>query len=228
MQDRNATYLAIVSGRYSVEHRLTINGTVYNQNTDIVSIDIQRALYDHFSIGNAVSNTISADIKAKGPIRSPIIAEFRVFNLSSYSDWMPNGTFYLDDNRLNENGITHIYGFDAMVKADQTYMETGEYTPQTTLQIVNKISTDIGVTIDANTLAIITGSPYTVEEIETGAVGTTERELLQNIAAAYGGNFTITADGQLRLVGLGARINPSYLIDENGDYITFGGYRIIV
>lgn len=209
MQNRDATYLSIVSGRYSVEHRLIINGTIYNQNTDIVSIDINRALYEHFGAGNAVSNTLPADIVAKSVIRSPIVAQFRVFNRTAQSSWYPNGTYYLDDNRLNDNGITHIYGFDAMAKSDRVYSE-GEYQTQTTLDIINQIATDIGVTVEADTLATITATPYPVQSITTGINGTTERELLQDIASAYGGNFTITADEKLRLVPLGLGENDSY------------------
>ena len=57
----------------------------------------------------------------------------------------------------------------------------------------------------------------------------TMREALGRIAVANAGNWTITDEGKLLLVGLNSMpAETHYLITETGSAITFGGVRILV
>ena len=55
------------------------------------------------------------------------------------------------------------------------------------------------------------------------------REVLENIAAMYAGSFIMSDTGELLLVTMfGIPKETSYLIDNVGFAITFGGDRILV
>ena len=78
----------------------------------------------------------------------------------------------------------------------------------------------MGVSVDARTTAWLTAG-YLIE-LPTAY---TMRETLEHIAAAYGGNFVISAEGKLLFVPLCGMDEPSafdYLADENGDALVFG------
>ena len=146
-----------------------------------------------------------------------------------YSDWIPQGVFYIDTRERTDYEITppvlSIHGYDAMLKAEAYYPEDdpSEY-PKTDIDIVDVIAEAMGIEVDDRTYDIIT------EAYEINLPATyTMREVLGNIASMYAGNFCITFEGKLRLVGLtdiGTETN--LLIDQQGDAITFGGDRIIV
>ena len=55
------------------------------------------------------------------------------------------------------------------------------------------------------------------------------REALSRIAIANAGNWVISDDGELLLVGLNSvPAQTNYLITNTGDAILFGGTRILV
>lgn len=229
MQARNQTYLDIVSGRYSVEHKLVINSVIYNQNDIVGEPTISRAMYESFGIGNAVSNVIKANVIAKSTIQGTIYAYFRVFNRTQTSDWMPNGVFFLDSKELSNDGITYIVGYDTMIKAEQVLLKEGTWTTQTTLQVATAIATAMGTTLDSATQTLLTNNPYNINTIPIiGEKGTTMREMLQYIAGCYAGNWVANPSGELSLVGLVIPTETSYLIDQIGNPITFGGDRIVL
>ena len=95
--------------------------------------------------------------------------------------------------------------------------------PMTMQAAVEEIARLMGVAIDPRT---VLSTAYT---IDYPANNYTLRDVLRYIAAAHAGNFIITDAGQLRLVTFG-EIPPetNYLVEENGDAITFGGDRILV
>ena len=111
-----------------------------------------------------------------------------------------------------------------MLKAEQIWTpdQSLEF-PMPMTQAANIIADIMGVEIDART---VLNSAYTVDY---PANDYTLRDVLRFIAAAHGGNWIMSDVGKLRLIKLGELADETnYLIDESGDWITFGGDRILV
>lgn len=115
--------------------------------------------------------------------------------------------------------------YDSMLKADKMWVpdQSLEF-PMPMDDAVDVIAELMGITVDPRTQVSHT---YT---IDYPANDYTLRDVLKFIAVANGGNWTITRNDQLLLVPLVGSMPPEthYLIEENGDAITFGGIRILV
>lgn len=214
------------------EHRITISGTVYDQSKIVSAPVISRTLYAGRGpgIGGAVAAEIELQVFPDGtiPRMAEIVVESRLITpAGEATGWWPMGVFFIGTRQLDRvSGVLTIHGYDAMVKADQTYLlegDVGEW-PRSMPTVATEIAQRMGVEIDARTLAVL--NPAYMVELPTEM---TMREVLQGIAAAHGANWCITEEGKLRLVTFGTiRKTVSYLVDEHGNAITFGGIRIIV
>lgn len=231
MQTTSATYNALLAAGAPKEVRCIIAGTTYGQDK-IVSATIRASLMEQAAtIGNAVAKQLDITLRNYGniPRMAQIQVQFRLKQGNTASEWLPKGTFFID-TRDEGNGVISITAYDPMLKADQSYTTSGSQGgwPKTDLQVVQAICSRIGVTLDPRTTAIMTNG-YRIEYPGFGEGAYTMRELLQFIASAYAGNFYITDENKLLLVGLGD-IPPetNYLVEEHGDYILIGGYRILV
>ena len=183
------------------------------------------------SIGNAVAKELDLVLRNYGsiPRMAQITVQFRLNDGTTQSEWLPKGVYFID-TRDEGNGVISITAYDPMLKADQSYTTSGSQGgwPKTDLQVVQAICSRIGVTLDSRTTAIMT-SGYRIEYPGYGEGAYTMRELLQFIASAYAGNFYITDENKLLLVGLGDfPAETNYLVTENGDAILIGGYKILV
>ena len=146
-----------------------------------------------------------------------------------YSGWLPQGVFYIDTREQTDYEITppvlSIHGYDVMLKAEALYPvdDPGNY-PMEDVDVIDLIAETIGIEVDSRTYDIMTEG-YMINLPATYSM----REVLSNIASMYAANFCISPLGKLRLVGLtdiGTETN--YLIDQQGEAITFGGDRILV
>ena len=231
MQTTSATYNALLAAGAPKEVRCIIAGTTYTQ-AQIVSATIKAGLMERAaSIGNAVAKELDLVLRNYGsiPRMAQIQVQFRLKQGNTASEWLPKGTFFID-TRDEGNGVISITAYDPMFKADQSYTTSGSQGgwPKTDLQVVQAICSRIGVTLDSRTTAIMTNG-YRIEYPGYGEGAYTMRELLQFIASAYAGNFYITDQNKLLLVGLGDfPPETNYLITENGDAILIGGYKILV
>lgn len=147
----------------------------------------------------------------------------------TYSDWIPQGVFYIDTRERTDFEVTSsvlsIHGYDAMLMAEALYPEDDPAGyPKTDVDVVDFIAETMGLEVDDRTYDIMT------EAYEINLPATyTMREVLGNIASMYAGNFCISFEGRLRLVGLtDIGIETSFLIDQQGEAIVFGEDRIIV
>lgn len=231
MQPVSATYEALLAAGAPKEVRCIIAGTTYTQ-AKIVSATIKASLMEQAAtIGNATAKELDLVLRNYGsiPRMAQIQVQFRLKQGNTASEWLPKGTYYID-TRDEGNGVISITAYDPMLKADQSYTTSGSQGgwPKTDLQVVQNICSRIGVSLDSRTTAIMTNG-YQIEYPGYGENAYTMRELLQFIASAYAGNFYITDENKLLLVGLGD-IPPetNYLVEEHGDYILIGGYRILV
>lgn len=147
----------------------------------------------------------------------------------TYSDWIPQGVFYIDTRERTDFEVTtsvlSIHGYDAMLMAEALYPEDDPAGyPKTDVDVVDFIAETMGLEVDDRTYDIMT------EAYEINLPATyTMREVLGNIASMYAGNFCISFEGRLRLVGLtDIGIETSFLTDQQGEAIVFGEDRIIV
>lgn len=205
MQTVNATYNSIISGRYIVEYKIQIGSDTYSQS-DIFGVPvISQALFDKFSVGNAVAGELKVTLKPKGTIPTMALLEVfaRVKNASLTSDWIPKGKYYIDTRKLDHNGYLSLECYDAMLKGEYTFMTSGTWTSTTALATVNMVTSDMGISAEGNTLAVLTNDPKNVDYVPNiGEDGTTGREMLTYIASMYGGNFIIDEEGDLKLIQL--------------------------
>ena len=219
------------SGLYRMETCVEINNVDYEE-ADIISVSTRAALFGSgtVSIGGCVAKEIDLVIKPKGTI--PRMAEIRVYTRPISADgtwkpaWLLKGVYFIDTRQTDRvTGIMTIHGYDAMLKAEQVYLEVdppGWDWPMNMNAVCNHIADIMGVTIDDRSNV---SSRYMVEY----PTDLTMREILGYIATAHGGNWIITDDGKLRLIRL-ADLPPetNYLVSEIGDVITFGDTRILI
>ena len=186
------------------------------------------------SVGGCVSRQIDIMIKPKGTIPRMaeikletrlVLKDFVTGEITSTSEWLPKGTFYIDTRQTDKvSGALIIHGYDAMLKAEQPFLTdtTEDDWPKPMDEVVEEIAQRMGVTVDSRTVVSHTlQAGYPLEY--------TMREVLGFIASAHAGNWIITDAGELRLVGL-ADIPPEtfYLVTEDGDAILFGDTRILI
>ena len=233
MQTTSALYQSIISGdNHWFESRLVIDGVGTYGETDLFSISTSHQMF-HGSptIGSAVAGEVTIKmvypVGVTIPTMAKLMPQVRVCNATQQSEWLAQGIYFIDtrERTVTDSGesILELHGYDAMLKAEQMY--NGRITGDSTdIQMVNEIAYQMGVSVDSRTTALMTAA-YTIP-LPTGY---SYREVLGYIASMYVGCFIITDEGKLRLVSI-TELPPetNYLIDEQGDAITFGGDRILV
>ena len=220
----------------SAETRATIAGVLYEQDR-LSPPETSGSLFPDGkpSVGNCISRQLDLTIFPAGrtiPRMAEIKLETRLVikdtlteDILQASEWIPKGTFYIDTRETDKvTGVMTIHGYDAMLKAEQMLLTetTEDDWPKPMDEVVEEIAKRMGVTVDSRTVishTMMVGYPLEY----------TMREVLGYIAAAHCGNWIITDAGEIRLITLNC-IPPetSYLVDEDGYAITFGGVRIIV
>ena len=227
MQTVSALYQQIMSGEHYAERKINIAGTDYGEDT-IVSLTTTGGLFADgtLSVGSAVSREINLslwNVSTTIPKMAKLIPYYRLSNGTQTSEWIQKGVYYID-TRSVDSGLLTIHGYDDMLKAEQIWTpdQSLEF-PMPMTQAANIIADIMGVEIDARTML---NSSYTVDY---PANDYTLRDVLRFIAAAHGGNWIMSDVGELWLVGLNdLPTETNYLCDEDGDWITFGGDRILV
>ena len=217
--------------RHRKEVMVVISGQMYTEE-NIVSGRISGGLYDKPSVGNCVSRKLELEIIPLGNIpRSAKIEVFvRLVLDDKKSERLPKGVFFVSRRRQDKaTGAIRFECYDAMLRAEQTWIDESYSAvnwPQTQEWAVNDIAKRMGVEPDPRN---VYNEAFPVEYAVDQDGDMSMREVLSAIAVADAGNFVITDDGHLRLIGYND-IPPetSLLITEHGDYITFGGDRIIV
>ena len=146
------------------------------------------------------------------------------------SEWIPKGVFFFSTRKTDKvTGAMTVKGYDAMLKAEQTWL-TSDYDtenwPMSQADAVADIAARIGVEVDSRTV-LSTAFPVAYPIDENGDL--TMREVLGYIAASNAGNWIITDEGNLLLVGYcDIPEETNYLVTENGDVILFGEVKLVV
>lgn len=253
MQNTSQTYKTLLAAGAPKEVRALIYRTnsaydEYGQDK-IVSATTRAAMMDKsLSIGNCTSKELNLVLTnfagfPEIPRMAKIVMEFRLNNGTTQSEWLPKGTFFIDTRAVDYNGVLTIDAFDPMLKTEQSFTKAENENqgtwPRLDVSVVQTIATAMGVSIDERTTAIMTKGyqiGYPGIELEDGTPQYSQdgamsmRQVLGYIGSMYGGNWVVTDENKLRLLVLGD-IPPAplgLLIDENGNYITMGGYHIRV
>lgn len=241
MQPTSETYKALLAAGAQKEiralvYRSTNAYNVYGQNK-IVSATARASMLDSkLTLGNCIAkelNLVLRDLAGMPtiPRMAKIVMQVRLNDGTQQSEWLPKGTYYIDTRDESYAGVLTIDAFDPMLKAEQSFTRPGEQGqwPRPDITIVNQIASRIGVSVDSRTTAIINKS-YQIPYPGYGDGAYTCREVLGYIGTMYGGNWVITDENKLRLIVLGdiPAGDTNLLVDQYGDYITIGGFRIIV
>jgi hypothetical protein len=233
MQTTSALYQRLIrDSNHWFETSLVVNNTIVRNEDKLFKVATYSALFEkNPEIGKAISAEIDASFIAPDsdiPTMATLKPYVRVHAGNEYSEWLPQGVFYIDTRSTthNSNGldVMTVHGYDAMLKAEQAYSSTSLNWPARDINIVSEIASKMGVSVDTRTWSNM-GKLYTFP-LPTNY---TLREMLCYIAAAYCGCFIITEAGKLRLVTMTELpVETNLLITNAGDVITFGGDAILV
>lgn len=236
MQEVSARYQELLTGSHTKESRLLVDGAAYGESTIIKgSLKTAVALFagDTPAVGGAVAGEISVQLLGVASSSVARMAELRpqvrlVGDSGEPSEWVAQGVYNVDKRSYNkQTGVLTLHGYDKMLATEQWYAGSVGTGGVTDITIVNRVCTQVGITLDSETDSFFSasGKNYKV----TKPRNYTCRELLQAIAGWYGGNWCMTPVGKLRLVLLNSLPKETnYLVDNGGNAITFGGDRILV
>lgn len=236
MQEVSARYQELLTGSHTKESRLLVDGAAYGESTIIKgSLKTAVALFagDTPAVGGAVAGEISVQLLGVASSSVARMAELRpqvrlVGDSGEPSEWVAQGVYNVDKRSYNkQTGVLTLHGYDKMLATEQWYAGSVGTGGVTDITIVNRVCTQVGITLDSETDSFFSasGKNYKV----TNPRNYTCRELLQAIAGWYGGNWCMTPVGKLRLVLLNSLPKETnYLVDNGGNAITFGGDRILV
>lgn len=197
----------------------------------IISMSTQKNIFSDSnpSVGNCIAGQISVDMmKPKGdvPRRARLAPHVRLANGKEHSEWIPKGVFFIDHREYSgdENERMVVNGYDHIILTEDEFPSSTNEWPRTDIDVVRDIANEIGVSVDKRTVQIM-NKGYKINY----PAGYSMREVLENIAAMYAGSFIMSDTGELFLVTMfGIPRETSYLIDNVGFAITFGGDRILV
>lgn len=207
---------------------VTIDGKPYAAQ-DIVSCEIERNLLENTAeVGNATAAVLTLEISQGEtiPKRAKVVVQYRLMLDDARTDYIPKGTYWIN-TREKDGRYLKLTCYDAMLMAQQDYLGdvTADDWPQQETACVTEIAQRIGVEIDPRT-QIGTGGNHQVSM----PVGRTMREVLEQIAAANGGNWCITPAGKLLLVpfaGTGDVLPAVSGAPDCGDVQAITGVRVV-
>ena len=218
---------------HAVEAKLKIAGVEYGEDQIVrKSLVVYGGLYSTFGIGNCCARQIDFEIYPQGtiPRQAKIEVYMRLRLGEQVSEWIPKGVFFFSTRKTDRvTGVLSVHGYDSMLKAEQTWLDSSydaETWPMPVATAVNDIAARMGVAVDSRTV-LDAAFPMQYPVDDKGDM--TMREALGRIAVANAGNWIITDEGKLLLVGLNSiPKETNYLVTETGSAITFGGVRILV
>lgn len=218
---------------HAVEAKLKIAGVEYGEDKIVrKSLMVYGGLYATFGIGNCCARQIEFEIYPQGtiPRQAKIEVYMRLRLGEQVSEWIPKGVFYFATRKTDrKTGVLNVHGYDAMLKAEETWLDSSydaETWPMPAATAVADIAARMGVAVDSRAV-LDAAFPMQYPVDDEGDM--TMREALGRIAVANAGNWIITDEGKLLLVGLNSMPKETnYLVTETGSAITFGGVRILV
>lgn len=249
MQDTSALYKQIIATQnYRFETKLVLEEHASLMGEGEPTFDVTERMLRSISrerlgiseqapsIGNAFAASLEVEMEQLDWILDPmekievyVRAIGIVGGVEQTSEWIPQGTYFMDTREITGYGTLIITAYDAMLKTEKTYPDTNHEWPYPDIDVLEEIAQDIEVTLDQRTIDIVTAG--LMIELPSDF---TEREVLCMIASAYAGNFVITDQNTLLLVPLYGtsddNITGRYLSDDGQTALTFGdeGWFVLV
>ena len=197
----------------------------------IISMSTQKSIFSDSNptVGNCIAGQITVEMmKPKGeiPRRARLAPYVRLTNGIERSEWVQKGVFFIDHREYSgdENERMTVYGYDHIILTEDEFPSSTHTWPRKDIDVVRDIANEIGTSIDRRTVQIM-NKGYKINY----PAGYSMREVLENIAAMYAGSFIMSETAELLLVTMfGIPKETSYLVDNVGFVITFGGDRILV
>ena len=198
-----------------MEIKIVINDNDEYYTGDLASGDckISHRLFDAFSFGNCQAAELTVTLMPDNQITIPdgIISIKPYVRLTDKyyqtpTDWIPQGTFWIDTTEYDLNGNLGITAFDTMILTEQDYFQNGtapdgDTWPKSAASVVSYICTKLGCELDDRS---------TIPNIQISSPDyKTMREVLSEIATVAAANWTFTKQGKLRLVQLTGNISAS-------------------
>lgn len=183
-----------------------------------------------FTNGVSLVNSILTFTQESGAYIEDSILNLPPKTVELKSGWIQKGVFRIDTRELsNSKDTIRIHGFDDMMKADQDYPSsslTWSSNSPRERAVLDEIAAAINVELDDRTKAAFpVGSGYIV----SFPAQYTMREVLCSIGAMHAGSFCMSDQGKLLFIGItDLPEETNYLITVSGNYITFGGKRILL
>lgn len=251
MQQTSQLYKTLLAAGAPKEVRALVyrSANAYNVygKDKIVSATTRASMLDSsLSIGNCIAKELNLVLRNFAgmptiPRMAKIVMQYRLNDGTQQSEWIPKGTYFIDTRDESYEGILAINAFDPMLKSEQSFTKPGYQGtwPRSATSVVDTIATAMGVSIDSRTTVVMARNNYQINYpgivLEGGVPqystdgAMSMRQVLGYIGAMYGGNWVITDENKLRLIVLGdIPVLTNYLITQNNDIITMGGYRILV
>ena len=210
MQETSATWDSIYENpNHLTEFKIRVNNIEYGHDV-IVSLNSSADIFNNSApiVGQCISSTLKASLYLPNnsiPRRSECKVLVRLTDGSSFSEWLPKGTFYINKRSNAKNGVLTIEAYDAMMKTDKVmYTQSGQQDtwPKTDIEVLTIIAEDyLGVEIDSATESAIS-KEYEIQYPGYGDGGYTVRQVLGYIGAMYGGNWIIDDYNHLKLLQL--------------------------
>lgn len=201
---------AILDIRVTV--RLNDNISVVFDNSDLVSCDMQGALFSDVSIGNACSCSLAIVIK-EGEADYQTFAQGQEINLScrlrlggTTTSYVSQGTYYIDTAELRENGDIRIVAYDSIVRtAEYVSQVFGNSNTSTFSAYLDRLSTMYDGMFDYSELtaqAIVSGTIGNIQiyaQKDDYAAFIPFRDVLATVAGQAGGNIALDKSGKAHL-----------------------------
>ena len=184
--------------------KVIIAGTEYGVSQLVGGTVSEECMDATFEIGTAVARELQVKLFPTASI--PRMAKIERYVqlvlkdasgvVTSESEWVPKGTFYIDTRVKSPQGMYTLTAYDSMLKTDTRWWDsssgTGDW-PMPMASAVADIASKIGIEVDNRT---VINATYTVDYPNDR----TMREVLCDIAAAHGGVWVITDANKLRLI----------------------------
>lgn len=228
--DKNGDYITFGNSRDRI---LVDNGGAesgYGESM-LISVSTKNQLFATPGVGNTCAGEIDVEMLAPAAniaVRSRVVPYVRAVEDGGQeraSEWLQKGVYYVDDRSKEDIGnrtkLT-LHGVDAMLFAEADFPDNVDHDwPAPDYLVVYDIEEALGAVFDDHAYEIIQNG-YQIQWPQ----GYSCREVLGYIGALYGGNWVVGDRGELTLITIGDLPKETrYLIDKNGNYITFGKGR---
>lgn len=222
--DNAGDYIVFGSGANSVRLLVDSGGADSGfDETMLISIKMTQTLFaeDVPMVGCAVAAELDVEMIAPltdVPRKARVVPYVRVTDGTRTSEWVQQGVFYVDTREKTHNSYGEatlkFHAYDAMVMTDVDFPSVSTHNfPCSDTQIVQDIADYLGFDVDQRTWNIMdAGYQYGIP------VGFSCREVLQQIAASYCGNFIMSETGELRLVQINEMPRESSILCDNAGY----------